>query len=248
MTIGLGIDTGGTFTDSVLVDMDTGEVLGKSKSRTTHRDLSEGIRDSILGLDRDLLRRTDIVSLSSTLATNAVVEGRHGRVALVSIGRKYERETLPEHRIDISGGHSLHGGEEDRLDVESARAFIESMRGKVDAFAISSLMSVRNPEHELKVRDMVSEILGIPAVCGHELSSNLGFHVRGSTCVIDAGLIPVMSSLIDSVKEVMAELEVDAPLLVVRGNGSLMGESMARLRPVETVISGPAASMMGARP
>ena len=89
MTIGLGIDTGGTFTDSVLVDMDTGEVLGKSKSRTTHRDLSEGIRDSILGLDRDLLRRTDIVSLSSTLATNAVVEGRHGRVALVSIGRKY---------------------------------------------------------------------------------------------------------------------------------------------------------------
>ncbi len=246
MTIGLGIDTGGTFTDSVLVDMDTGEVLGKSKSRTTHRDLSEGIRDSILGLDRDLLRRTDIVSLSSTLATNAVVEGRHGRVALVSIGRKYEGETLPEHRIDISGGHSLHGGEEDRLDVESARAFIESMRGKVDAFAISSLMSVRNPEHELKVRDMVSEILGIPAVCGHELSSNLGFHVRGSTCVIDAGLIPVMSSLIDSVKEVMAELEVDAPLLVVRGNGSLMGESMARLRPVETVISGPAASMMGA--
>ena len=246
MTIGLGIDTGGTFTDSVLVEMETGEVLGKSKSRTTHRDLSEGIRDSILGLDRDLLRRTDIVSLSSTLATNAVVEGRHGRVALVSIGRKYEGETLPEYRIDISGGHSLHGGEEDRLDVESARAFIESMRGKVDAFAISSLMSVRNPEHELRVRDMVSEILGIPAVCGHELSSNLGFHIRGSTCVIDAGLIPVMSSLIDSVKEVMAELEVDAPLLVVRGNGSLMGESMARLRPVETVISGPAASMMGA--
>ncbi len=246
MTIGLGIDTGGTFTDSVLLDMGTRKVLAKSKSRTTHGDLAKGIRGSLLGLDPEALREVDVVSLSSTLATNSIVEGRHGRVALVSIGREYEGEAVPDFVINISGGHGIHGGENERLDIESARQFIESVRGKVDAFAISSLMSIRNPEHELAVRDLVDRILGIPAVCGHELSSSLGFNVRGSTCVINAGLIPVMSELMDAVRTVLEGFGIEAPLMVVRGNGSLMGESAARRRPVETVMSGPTASMMGA--
>ncbi len=246
MTIGLGIDTGGTFTDSVLLDMGTREVLAKSKSRTTHGDLAKGIRGSLMGLDPGMLRDVDVVSLSSTLATNSIVEGRHGRVALVSIGREYGGEAVPDFKINISGGHGIHGGENERLDIEAARSFIGSVRGKVDAFAISSLMSIRNPEHELAVRDLVDGMLGIPAVCGHELSSSLGFNVRGSTCVINAGLIPVMSELMDAVRSVLEDFDIEAPLMVVRGNGSLMGESAARRRPVETVMSGPTASMMGA--
>ena len=112
--------------------------------------------------------------------------------------------------------------------------------------AISSFMSVRNPEHEDRLKALAAEILGVPAVCGHELSSKLGFKVRTSTCVMNARLIPVMDRLIRSVKQVMSEFGIRAPLMMVRGNGTLMGEDMARERPIETIMSGPTASMIGA--
>lgn len=76
MTLGLGIDTGGTFTDAAILELGTGEILCKSKSRTTPEDLCIGIRGAISFLEPGLLGRLGIVSLSSTLATNSVVEGK----------------------------------------------------------------------------------------------------------------------------------------------------------------------------
>lgn len=93
---------------------------------------------------------------------------------------------------------------------------------------------------------MVSRMLGIPAVCGHDLSSGLGFSERAATCVMNARLIPVIADLMESVKKVMAEYGISAPLMMVRGDGSMMGEAEAKRKPVETVMSGPAASLIGA--
>lgn len=193
-----------------------------------------------------MFSQVSLVSLSSTLATNSIVEGRFGRVALVSIGKTYEGSAGADHVINISGGHGIHGGENAPLDKVSAEEFILSVKGSVDAFAISSVMSVRNPAHELAIRDIIERETDVPAVCGHELSSTLGFNVRTATCVMNAGLIPVMRSLTQAVRAMMDSRGIDCPLMVVRGNGSLMSEETATRYPVETIMSGPTASMMGA--
>ncbi len=80
MSLGLGFDTGGTYTDAVILDFETGQVLQKAKSLTTYADLSIGIDSSLRKLDPSLLKQVTMVSMSSTLATNSVVEGRGGRV------------------------------------------------------------------------------------------------------------------------------------------------------------------------
>ncbi len=246
MSLGLGIDTGGTYTDAVIMDLDSGEVVSKAKSPTTREDLCIGIRGAVGSMDPDVLEEVGLVALSSTLATNSVVEGKGCRVALVGVGKGYDDSVHVDRSVEVAGGHNLHGGEERPLDEGSVRIFLESIRGDVDALAVNSVFSVRNPEHENRVRAMAREILGVPVVCGHELSSSLGFNQRVSTCVMNARLIPVMDELIRTVNAILAEYRVGAPLLIVRGNGSMMTEDVARERPIEAVMSGPTASLMGA--
>ena len=245
MTLGIGIDTGGTFTDAVIIDLESEEVLRKSKSPTTPEDLSIGIRGAMSYLDKGLLSHVSVVSLSSTLATNSVVEGKGCRVALICVGFDVEKPDAEEY-VSIKGGHNIHGGEEQDLDVAKAKEFMYKIQGKVGALAISSFMSVRNPDHENRLKAIAKEVLGVPTVCGHDLSSKLGFGVRTSTCVMNARLIPVMRSLIDSVKKVMAEYGIRAPLMMIRGDGTMMGETVAMEKPIETIMSGPTASMIGA--
>ncbi len=240
------MDTGGTYTDAVIMDLESGELLEKAKSPTTHEDLRIGIRGALDLLDGDLLSKVGIVSLSTTLATNAVVEGKGARVALLCIGCLYNNSVSPDFQTTVKGGHNLHGTEVEPFDERSAQEFMEMVRGKVDAIAIVSYMAVRNPGHEKRARDLARDVLGIPVVCGHELSSSLGFSDRVTTCVMNAALLPVMAELIDSVRAMLDSHEVRAPLMMVRGDGTLMGEAIARERPVEATASGPAASIIGA--
>lgn len=92
MAYGIGIDTGGTYTDAVIYDFDTGKILAKGKSPTTHHELSIGIGGALDMLPSDLLGRAELVSLSTTLATNACVENKGGRAGLLLVGT--ERRTL----------------------------------------------------------------------------------------------------------------------------------------------------------
>jgi N-methylhydantoinase A/oxoprolinase/acetone carboxylase beta subunit len=247
MKLGLGIDTGGTYTDSVILDMGTGNVLSKAKAPTTREDLSEGISNSLSQLDRDLFPCIKLVSLSSTLATNSVVEGKGSRVALISMGEEYSLSAPTEKRIKVKGRHDLAGEETEPLDVEKAKEFILEVREFVDAFAVSGYLGVRNPAHEVKIKGLISTLTHLPVVCGHELSTDLGFQERTLTAVLNARLIPVISELISSAKLILEEFQIQAPLMIMRGDGSIMSEKVARERPVETILSGPAASINGAK-
>lgn len=246
MRVGLGIDTGGTYTDAVIMDLDETRILCKAKSPTTREDLCIGIRGAVEAMDPALLAEVGVVSLSSTLATNSVVEGKGARVALICIGYEYDGSCPADFCATVRGGHRLRGEEAAPLDEDAVRSFLESVRGRVDGVAVTGYLAVRNPDHENRVRDIAEEVLGLPTVCGHDLSSGLGFSERAATCVMNARLIPVVTDLIESVRTVLDELRVRAPLMMVRGDGSMMGESEARHRPVETIMSGPAASMIGA--
>ncbi len=245
--LGLGIDTGGTYTDAAILDMADGKVLSKAKSLTTRGDLTMGISNAISALDRSLYGKIRLLAVSSTLATNSVVEGKGCRVGLIVIGH----DAVPNIPVDeiarIRGGHNLEGARREELDLEGAREFVEGVKDKVDAFAISSYLSVRNPEHEIAVREMVKSLCPCPVVCGHELSSALGFHERTITAVLNARLIPIIADLIASIKKVQERFGIRAPLMIVKGDGSLMDESVAKERPVETILSGPAASIIGAK-
>jgi len=247
MAYGLGIDTGGTYTDSVIIDMESGKILSTSKALTTRDDLSVGIGESVSGLDADLLKAVSLTSLSSTLATNSVVESKGCRVGLISIGKSYNMAVQPACYAEVAGRFSMNGNVETPLDKESARSAVESMKGKVDAIAIAGYLSVRNPSHEDVIAGMVAEILGVPTVCTHMLTSKLGYEQRTTTAILNAGLIPVITELISSMKDVMERFGITSPLMIVKGDGSLMNAETAVTRPVETILSGPASSITGAR-
>ena len=244
---GLGFDTGGTYTDAVIIDMENGSVVCSSKSLTTRNDLSLGIQGSIEGFDKALFEHVKMVSLSSTLATNSIVEGKGCRVALIAVGREFDRSIPVDEYICIKGGHTLSGKEKEPLDEEAAKEFLLSVKDKVDGVAITSYLSVRNPDHENRLYEMTKDLLDVPIVCGHELSSSLGFNERTVTCVMNARLIPIINELIVSVKKVMSEHGINAPLMIVKGDGSIMGEGVALHRSIETILSGPAASLIGAK-
>lgn len=244
---GLGIDTGGTYTDGAILDMRTGKVLCSAKSLTTRNDLSIGIGNVIGKLDPSLFSCISLIGISSTLATNSVVEGKGCRVGLMVIGHEAAENIPVDEIVQLEGGHTLQGERRDDLDIEGARKFVDATKDKVDAFAISSYLSVRNPEHEMAVKDLIKSQTDLPVVCGHELSSALGFNERTITAVLNARLIPIITDLIASLKKVQERMGIKAPLMIVKGDGSLMDESVARERPVETILSGPAASIIGSK-
>lgn len=246
MSYSLGIDTGGTYTDSVIMDMESCELLSRSKSPTTRDNLEIGISSSIDGLEKDLLSKISYVSLSSTLATNAVVEGKCCRVGLISIGKRAGFTAPVSHYAYVDGKFDMMGNEVVELDIESAHTELIEMKNHVDSLAISGYLSVRNPSHENRIREMAREILDVPVVCTHELSYQLGFNERTNTAIINAGLIPVIVELIDAVKRTLNSFNIEAPLMIVKGDGSVMDSDMAINRPVETILSGPASSITGA--
>lgn len=243
----LGIDTGGTFTDGVLIEQGSGRVLAKTKANTTKADLSIGIGNCIENLklnEGDYNVRT--VCLSTTLATNSVVENKRSRVGLISM----EEDILKEKpgvicSANVRGLIDLDGSIKQNIDEEEIRQAVSAMKGKIDALVVSGYFSVRNPSHELKVKEIAAEILGIPVVCGHELSMSLGLKERTATAVLNAHLLPVIEDLINKTRLIMDRENIDADLLVMRGDGTMMKENIALSFPVETVLSGPAASVVG---
>ncbi|RME85270.1 MAG: hydantoinase/oxoprolinase family protein [Caldilineae bacterium] len=264
MTLALGIDTGGTYTAAVLVRLPHGQILAGAKAQTTHHDLAIGIRHALTalfhkakGIDPGQIGQ---VSLSTTLATNAIVEGRTGKICLLLLGYDPElidrfdlrAELVSDDVVFLAGGHNGLGDEVMPLDEDGLVKAVRRRLHEVDAFAVSSYFSIRNPEHELRARALIEEVsrqeLGapLPVTCGHELTSRLNAIRRATTTALNAGLIPLLTELVDNVRVVMAEHDIHAPLMVVKGDGSLVRAAWAMQRPIETILSGPAASVVGA--
>ena len=245
MALIMGIDTGGTYTDGVIFDTAANRILSKAKTFTTKQDLTIGIRECIEKLDIIEPGKLEYVSISTTLATNAIVEGRGGNVGLLLIGKSPEGKLPVDRWILLQGKLDIKGKLMENIAEEEVYKSIESFRGHVDAIAVSCYASVRNPSLELQVRQMIQEQSDIPVVCAHELTSSLGFHDRTVTAVLNARLIPIINGLIKAIKSVLKEKSIDAPIMLVKGDGSLMQESFAMERPIETILSGPAASILG---
>ena len=241
----LGIDTGGTYTDGVIVAAGTREILCKTKTLTTHRNLRLCINNCIHAFRPDQLEGVSLVCLSTTLATNAIVEGRGCKEGLILIGGRPEGKMPSSRYRVIRGKPDIRGRMRENIDPNEVDEAIESFRGEVDALAVSGYASVRNPEHEIYVKQRIQQRLGVPVVCAHDLTGSLGFYDRTVTATLNARLIPLLCELIDSVRQVMLGHQIEAPLMIVRGDGTLMTAECARDKPIETILSGPAASIIG---
>jgi N-methylhydantoinase A/oxoprolinase/acetone carboxylase beta subunit len=253
----LGIDTGGTYTDAALYDEATRTVVAKAKSPTTHHELSIGICgaiDAVLALAEVAPERIELVSLSTTLATNALVEGKGRPVGAVIIGFDgdvLERAGLgealgPDPAVILAGGHDPHGGAVAPLDTERLAVEVAAVASRVEAFAVTAQFSVRNPEHELAAAEVIREVTGKPVTLSHHLSARLNGPKRAVTAVLNARLISIIDGLVRTTEQALLDRGVHAPLMVVRGDGSLVSAAFVRERPIETILSGPAASLVGA--
>ena len=253
MALRLGIDTGGTFTDAVLVD-DNKQIIAAEKSLTTRFDLSVGIGDVVGKLPRELLLEISMVSLSTTLTTNSVVEDLGAPVGVLLPGYNETQvrqsgllEILPAQLVVIlEGGFDAVGKEHRPLDEVTAQNSILRLKDQVSAFAISSMFGTRNANHENRLKAMVTELTAMPVICGHELASSLGAPRRALTAALNARMVPPIKELIASVKSILDRHQIEAPLMIVKGDGSLASLDNAIEKPIGTVLSGPAASVIGA--
>ncbi|NNL77115.1 MAG: DUF1638 domain-containing protein, partial [Desulfobacterales bacterium] len=252
LKLGLGIDAGGTYTDTVIYDLGQNKTVCKSKSLTTRWDFTVGISEALSQLDQEKLRQVEMVSLSTTLATNAIVEGEGQKVGMIimpAYGRLYPDEIPYEPKTVISGQLEISGKEICSVDEMEVKRVVRRMveQEEVKAFAVSGYAGSINPAHELLVKQIVRDESGLFVTCGHELSGILNFKTRAYTAMWNARIVPRLAKLLLDLEKVLQKLDLLAPIVVVKGDGTLMSAKMAKERPVETILSGPAASVAGAR-
>lgn len=254
--IGIGIDTGGTYTDAVAYDLDEKAVLAKGKARTTKEDLSVGICEALDALPSELLHQASQVVLSTTLATNACVEGKGGRARLVLVGTN----DSVLHRIDAPARYGFAYDDVRCIDVSGEfdgssvvqpdwEAFLEENEEwlkEAQAFGIVEMNAARNGAAvERAGKAALAQNHHVPVIMASELVNKLNMMERGATAILNARLLPVIEEFLDAVERALRERGISAPVAIMRSDGSLMGEEQTRQTPVETMVSGPAASVQG---
>ncbi len=261
----LGIDTGGTYTDAALVDVAQHRVLAHAKALTTKGDLAVGVGLALEAVlhaavaqgaaqqHTQLAARIALMGVSTTLATNAVVEGHGSAVALWLPGfdaHMVARTGLTQiagcHLFAVAGGHNYHGVAHAPLDFASIENQWHQVQGKVQAFAVAASFAVRNPEHEWALRDWLQQRSDQPITLSSDLSPDLDAPRRAMTAVLNARLLSRIRALQHAVERAAARLGLRCPLMLVRGDGALDAVEQVARYPIQTVLSGPAASVVGA--
>jgi N-methylhydantoinase A/oxoprolinase/acetone carboxylase beta subunit len=241
----IGIDTGGTYTDAVLMESATGKVIAWHKERTTHHDLSVGVGQALAGLLKQSVQPSEVsrLSVSTTLATNAVVEGRGARVGLFVLGYVRHFKLPVVANIFVKGGHTITGDEDEPLDIETLIDTIPGLAKEVDSYAVCGAMSIKNPAHELVTQEAIKMIDGgKPVFCSHLVSEHPGMLERSATACLHAKLMPLMVDFLASIQRSMLGVGLECPVTIICGNGQ--GEPLDTIadQAAVTMASGPAAT------
>jgi N-methylhydantoinase A/oxoprolinase/acetone carboxylase beta subunit len=241
----IGIDTGGTYTDAVLMENLSGKVVAWHKERTTPHDLSLGVGKALAGLLRQSVRPEQVskLSVSTTLATNAVVEGRGARVCLFVLGYVRHFKLPVVANIFLKGGHTITGDEDEPLDIETLVDTLPGLTNEVDCYAVCGAMSIKNPTHELVAREAIRMIDPDKSVfCSHMVSSHPGMLERSATACLHAKLMPLMVDFLASIQRSMLSVGLNCPVTIICGNGK--GADLDRIadQAAITMASGPAAT------
>ena len=256
--IGVGIDTGGTCTDAVIYNFETKEILSAGKALTTKSNLEIGIANALDTLSADLLHQAEVVSLSTTLATNACVENKGCRAKLLVIGI---RENMIEHLKKVFASYGLDDFSQLILldakaenvysnpydpDWEELRRNAHTYFDDCDCVGIVQMNPRANGgRFERTALEILRQELDIPITIACEMPMETDILKTCASTLLNARLIPLITNFMDAVHRVLEKRGMQVPLTIVRSDGTLMSEEMARTCPVETLLCGPAASVLG---
>ncbi len=255
--IGIGIDTGGTYTDAVIYDFEAQKIKGEAKALTTMEDLKKGITKALQKLPEAEVKKAEMVALSTTLATNICVENRGGKAKLIfigvsektfdEVGKSYGIENKEDvYFLDCVINSTIEGTTEPDWE-KFEREVPELLKGCQGVSVVQLFSKKFCGSYEKKARSIIRRYFDGPVILGKDLFSDLNAIKRGAGALLNARLIPVIHDFLEAVKKVFKEYGISAPPVIVRSDGSLMNEALAEEKPVETLLCGPAASIVGAR-
>jgi N-methylhydantoinase A len=249
----IGIDVGGTNTNAALIQ--DGILTATAKHPTDHHDLLFGVRmvlEEIVHVFPSPVMENTELHLSTTLTTNAIVEGRGEPIAAIIIpgpGVNPSDLELPSLTYRVEGAIDHRGRETASLDMAEIRRTLRGIRQSgITALAIVGKFSVRNPRHELAIAELVREEFSEfnPVILGHRLSGRLNFPRRVTTAVLNGKISGIQADFTGMVMALAKRYRIGNRIFLLKGDGGTMPLTESLTRPLETALSGPAASVMGA--
>ncbi|MGI9658842.1 MAG: hydantoinase/oxoprolinase family protein [Gaiellaceae bacterium] len=263
----VSVDVGGTFTDVIVLDEESGD-LRLEKVETVPADPASGVLGGFAKADAEL-GAVDFFVHGTTLGINALLTRGGARVAIVTtagfrdvyeLGRTdrdpmydfmYRKpETLvPRERVlEVSERVTFEGEVLLALDDEEVRAAARELGAlDVDAVAVSLLHSYANPAHELRLAEVLAEeARGVSVTLSHQVMREYREYERTSTTVIDAYVKPITRSYLETLEGHLGEGGFDGRFLLTRSGGGAMTVESAKEQPVHLVLSGPAGGVIGA--
>ena len=254
----IGIDVGGTFTDAVVIDANTYEVLAKRKIPTTH---TEGVACGVVKLISALMKENDLspddvafIAHGTTQATNALLEGDVARVGILGMATGMDargaRGETNVGDIELAPGKYLKSYhtflDSKTLSEEAVDQALGSLREQgAQVIVASEAFSVDNPENELMVSQR-AEKMGLSSTGGHEISQLYGLKMRTRTAVVNASLIPKMIETANMTEQAVKDTNIRSDLMIMRCDGGVKSIEEVRKRPILTMLSGLAAGVAGA--
>jgi len=270
--VSIGVDTGGTFTDLVCFEGNQLKGVLKVPSNRAHPD--QAVINAIRRMEETLSVSPAAVRRfvhGTTVATNAVLERRGGRIGLLmtagyrdvlDIGRSYRSDVYGlflkpgtpgflaprSRRMEVTGRLGPDGAEIEPLDPDSLDAAIRALlEQNVDAIAVSFLFSFVNPAHELAARDAIKRLApSVSVSLSHEADPTFREYERTAVTAFDAYVKPTLDRYIQTLAASLDEAGVTAPFQVMQSRGGVCAASIARERPVRLFLSGPAGGVIGA--
>ncbi len=247
----LGIDVGGTHTDAVALETSRAEavLVAMAKVKTNHDDLLASIREAlVLVLDEIDPKSVTQLNLSTTLSTNAIVQNRTEDVGvLVLPGPGIDPmsfRTCRDYHI-LPGAMDHRGVESDCMDENVARKAVASCKkNNTNTFAVVGKFSVRNPLHENQLRHMLKGQADFITL-GHQLGGALNFPRRIATAYFNCAVWRLFGRFADAIEAALPELGLTCRVNILKADGGTMPLPYSRTMPVQSIFSGPAASVMG---
>ncbi|MDR3021528.1 MAG: hydantoinase/oxoprolinase family protein [Clostridiales bacterium] len=261
-SVRVGIDVGGTHTKAVCLDNDTHQILGKSSVKTTH-DHKDGVAAGVVQCFINCLNENSIdssevvfVAHSTTQATNALVEGDVAKVGVIGLGTGVVESFLVKVQTNIKNIELGMGKRIETISTcvnikkaiknpEILQSAVKTMMYKgAQVIVASKAFGVDNPDYELKVQQL-AQSQNLLCTMASEITKLYGLVRRTKTAIINGSILPKMIDTATSTESSIRAANVDVPLMIMRGDGGVMEITEMKKRPVLTMLSGPAASVMG---
>ena len=259
----VGIDVGGTNTKAVAIDNDTYEIVGVGIVPTSHDHelgVSAGVIESFEKcLTENGIDAKDVVFIahSTTQATNALLEGDVAKVGIVGVGKGFlsgllsrSQGNINDITLDASGKRKIHTAyryiDQKAFSADKAKEAIHELKAEgAGVIAASKTFGVDDMTEEEAIKD-VANSMDLQATCASDISKLYGLSRRTRTAVINASILPKMINTANSTEDAVRQSGIESPLMIMRGDGGVMDIEEMRKRPVLTMLSGPAASTVGA--